>query len=202
MEVLGFFRRGGIRDAEALADFLDKQAALLAQNVVEDYTRTRAGTEAEPLFADAAFRAALERSRWEAYPIVLTMLTELAQGILCTQARDAQPELFRALEGIAIAAFDRHSAPAASTPGAWAAARADFLHWLGELTQRQPKQPASIVESSAPSLLAIMPVHDALHGESYYRLRDYLQTSLNRLHDQLVRQVRPRVLVAAMLGRR
>jgi hypothetical protein len=202
MDVLGIFRRGGIRETEALADFLDERATLLAQNTVDEYTKGRAGPIAATIFADAAFGAALERARREAYPIALTMLAQTVEGALRPHATDMPAEFLRALEGVVLSVFDRHPVPACLTPQAWLATRDDVLRWLDDLPRRRPKLPADITEPFAPLLLAIMPIHDMLRGENFPALQNYLRAALSGIHDEFVHQARPRALIAALLPRR
>ena len=199
VDVLGFFRRSGIRATEALADFLDEHATLLAQNCVDEYTKGRAGPVAATLFADAAFGAALERARREAYPIALTMLAQTVEGVLRPHAGDKPADVLRALEGVVLSVFDRHPVPAGLTPQAWLATRDDVLRWLDDLPRRRPKLPADITEPFAPLLLALMPIHDMLHGENFPALQNYLRDALSGLHDEFVREARPRALIAALL---
>jgi hypothetical protein len=88
------------------------------------------------------------------------------------------------------------------TAQAWIAARGDVLRSLADLPLHPPKPAADIVESYAPSILALMPVHDLLRGEDFAALRNDLRAMLMRLHDQFVRLARPAALVAALLRRR
>jgi hypothetical protein len=202
MDVLGIFRRGGIGTADALADYLDQQALLQAKAAVDEYTRARAGTAGEELFADAAFARALERAQWEAYPLVLTMLAEMVVGVLRPHAQADETEMLRALQGLVLAVFDRHGVPAALTPPAWATLRGEIFRWLGDLQERPPKQAADIAEPFAPSILAVMPIHDLLRAENFPALRNDLRVSVSRAHEDFARRARGRALVAALLGRR
>lgn len=60
MRFFGFFgRRRPIRDADALADFIDQQAAFLVQKGIYEYSRARAGHYAKVLFAEKEFQAAV-----------------------------------------------------------------------------------------------------------------------------------------------
>jgi hypothetical protein len=200
--VLGIFRRSGIRTTEALADFLDERATLLAQDSVDEYIKGRAGPIAATIFADVAFGAALERARREAYPIALTMLAQAVEGVLHPHAGDKAADVLRALEGVVLSVFDRHPVPAGLSPQAWLATRDDVLRWLDDLPRRRPKLAADITEPFAPLLLALMPIHDMLHGENFPALQNYLRDALSGIHDEFFREARPRALIAALLRRR
>ena len=60
-----------IRDAGALADFIDEHAAFVVQKGIYEYSRARAGHYAKVLFREQSFQEAVERSRWQAYPLGL-----------------------------------------------------------------------------------------------------------------------------------
>src|SRR5215218_348583 len=77
-----FRRRPPIRDARALADFIDRQAAFLVQKGIYEYSRARAGHYAKVLFKEKEFQQAVELARWRAYPLGLAMVAELVEGIL------------------------------------------------------------------------------------------------------------------------
>lgn len=202
MGVFDIFRRAGIRRTAALADFLDERAAFLAQNSVDEYIRGRAGPIAATLFADPAFGVALARAYREAYPIALTMLAELVWGVLRPHAPETEAKVLRVLENLVLTVFDRHPVPAGSTAQAWLATRDEAMRWLADLPHRAAKLPANITEPFAPSILAIMPIHDMLRGENFPGLQIYLRAALTELHDEFVRRARPRPLIAAILRRR
>ena len=72
MGVLDWFRRPPpIADREALADFIDSQAAFLVQKGIYEYSRARAGYYSKILFAEENFQQAVEHARWRAYPLGL-----------------------------------------------------------------------------------------------------------------------------------
>ncbi len=61
MGFFDFFRqRPPIRDAAALADFIDGNAAFLMQKGLYEYSRARAGHYAKVLFREPGFHAAVE----------------------------------------------------------------------------------------------------------------------------------------------
>src|SRR5262245_49889591 len=91
---LGFFRAPPpIRDAQALADFIDQHAAFLMQKGIYEYSRARAGHYAKVLFRESGFQAAVEQSRWRAYPLGLAMVAELVEGVLRPHGADRNIQL-------------------------------------------------------------------------------------------------------------
>ena len=83
-----FRRRPPIRDAQALAEFIDRQAAFLMQKGLYEYSRARAGPYAKVLFRESGFQTAVEESRWRAYPLGLAMVAEVVEGVLRPHAAD------------------------------------------------------------------------------------------------------------------
>src|SRR3954464_7114056 len=89
MGLLDMFRpRPPIRDVPGLAAFIDRNAAFLVQKGIYEYSRARAGHYAKVLFREPEFHAALELSRWRAFPLGLAMLAEIADAALQSLAGD------------------------------------------------------------------------------------------------------------------
>src|SRR5215211_2914218 len=78
-----FFRRKPpIRDITGLAEFIDQNAAFLMQKGIYEYSRARAGHYAKVLLREPEFQAAVEVSRWRAFPLGLAMVAEMVEGVL------------------------------------------------------------------------------------------------------------------------
>src|SRR5262245_62582577 len=93
-----FFRRKPpIRDAAAVAAFVDENAAFLMQKGIFEYSRARAGHYAKVLFSEPDFIRAIEESRWRAFPMGLAMMGELVEAALRPQAPD-DPQRHRQCE--------------------------------------------------------------------------------------------------------
>ncbi len=134
MGLLDIFRAPQpIRDPEALAEFIDRNAAFLAQKGIYEYSRARAGHYAKVLFAEPAFIAAIEQSRWTAYPLCLAMIVEVVEGVLRAQGDDRRRVLDTLIE-LSLSVFDRYPVPAALGDQAWSDARRELArrsrsHW-------------------------------------------------------------------------
>ena len=90
MGLFDFFRRRRpIRDARALADFIDENSAFLVQKAIYEYSRARAGHYSKVLFAEADFHKAVEQSRWRAYPLGLAMVAEVVDSVRKFRRRPA-----------------------------------------------------------------------------------------------------------------
>src|SRR5215216_4593043 len=81
-----FRPRPPVRDREALADFIDAQSAFIVQKGIYEYSRARAGHYAKVLFAEEGFARSVEHARWQAFPLGLSMVGEMIDGALASQA--------------------------------------------------------------------------------------------------------------------
>src|SRR6185503_6439900 len=114
MGLLNFFRRPPpICDVPALAEFIDGNAAFVAQKGIYEYSRARAGHYSKVLFREPQFQAAAEEARWRAYPLGLALVAELVEGILRPAALEDRQAQADALNALVISVFDRYPAPAA-----------------------------------------------------------------------------------------
>ena len=99
MGLLNFFRRPPpICDVPALAEFIDGNAAFVAQKGIYEYSRARAGHYSKVLLREPEFQAAAENSRWRAYPLGLAMVSELVEGVLRPYSDDRRPAQRRGAE--------------------------------------------------------------------------------------------------------
>ena len=185
MRLFDMFRRGGrIRDTASLGSFIDKQAAALAQRSVEDYARLRAGDQAEALFAEPAFRAAVERARAEAYPLALAMVGETVEGVLRPHAGEREHPMLYGLIRLILDIFDRKPMPQAI--GAWRATRQQLAQAINELARGPAITVEKIAESYSGLFLALMPIHAKLRGEDFPALRNQLGAMLRSARDQFI----------------
>jgi hypothetical protein len=198
---LGFFglfrRRPPIRDTQALADFMDQQAAFIAQKGIFEYSRARAGHYAKVLFAEQTFQAAIEQSRWRAYPIGLAMVAELVEGALQHHGADRRLQL-DALGVLVLSVFDRYAIPAALQEQDWADARADLARRLQLIGLHPPKRAIDISEPWAETYFSLMPIHEKLRGRDFPTVRNYLRVTLCNIHDELTKRMDAQAL-AGML---
>ena len=83
MGFLDFFHRPTtIQDATTLADFIDRNAAFLIQKGMYEYSRARAGHYAKVLMGEPEFLEAIDKSRWQGFPLGLAMVGEMVEGVL------------------------------------------------------------------------------------------------------------------------
>src|SRR6185436_3329699 len=156
MGLLDIFRRSPpIRDAQALADFIDRNAAFVVQKGIYEYSRARAGHYSKVLFREPGFQEAVEVSRWRAYPLGLAMVAELVEGVLRPYAADRHQQV-EALGALALSAFDRYPVPAALGEQSWEEARAELAGRLKQIGLHAPKPAMDIPEPYVQTYFDLM----------------------------------------------
>jgi hypothetical protein len=194
-----FRRRLPIRDARALADFIDRQAAFLVQKGIYEYSRARAGHYAKVLFAESGFQNVVERSRWRAYPLGLAMVAELVEGVLRPYGADRNVQL-DALSAVVLSVFDSYPVPVALGEQAWSEARAELARRLQLIGLHAPKRAFDICEPWAETYFNLMPIHEKLRGRDFPTTRNYLRVTLCNIHDEFTKGMDAASVAAALRG--
>ena len=197
MGLFDFFRRPPpIGDAVALADFIDENAAFLVQKGIYEYSRARAGPYSKMLLVEPAFIAAVNESRWKAYPLGLAMVAEAAEGALRPAAGDDRRPVVDALTAVVLGVFDRHPVPESIGPEPWAAARSELAHRLNLIGAHAPKAVKDVPEPMAQAYFDLMPIDERLRGRDFGTVRNYLRISLINIHTRLIQRLDPAAVVA------
>ena len=183
---LVFWRRPPIADLDALAVFIDEQAAFLVQKGLYEYSRARAGHYAKVLFKEEEFLAALEESRWRAYPLGLAMVGEIVEGVLRRHAGEDTGRHLHGMSGLVLSVFDRYPPPAALGEQAWREARGELKKRLQLLGLHPPKRAIDIPEPYARTYWDLMPIHKEMRSRDFATTHSYLKVVLCNIHDQLV----------------
>lgn len=200
MGLFDFFRREPrVSGREALVDFLDKQAAFLAQKGLFEYSRARAGPYGNVLFSEKGFLAEIEKSRWIAYPTTLAMVTEAVEGVLRPAAGDERQPLLHGMTAAALAAFDRYPVPAALDSGTWAGLRQTLEHDLALVGLHSVKRVMDVPGRYLDRYVEAMPIHEKLRANDVPTIHNYLRTNLCNVHDVFVRRADVPTLVAALV---
>ncbi|RDV03627.1 hypothetical protein [Undibacter mobilis] len=182
-----FRRRPAVRDRDELADFIDRNAAFLIQKAIYEYSRARAGHYSKVLFKEPSFHAAVEVSRWRAYPLGLLMVTEVVYAVLCREGAHPAQDEFDGLESLVLSVFDRYPVPQALGPAEWEALRADLAQRLKQIALHPPKRAMDIPEPYAKPYFDLMPIHEKLRGRDLETTRNYLMVTLCNIHDELTK---------------
>lgn len=192
-----FRRRQPIMSEEALADFIDSNAAFLVQKGLYEYSRARAGHYAKVLFAEEGFHAAIEQSRWRAFPLGLAMVTEMVEGVLRPYADDRRATLDR-LNAISLSVFDRYPVPAVLGGETWSELRADLARRLDLIGVHAVKPAKDIPTPFAENYFALMPIHEKLRASEFPTITNYLRVSMCNIHDEFTKRIDAPVLVSAL----
>jgi hypothetical protein len=166
-----------------LADFLDRQAALVAQKSVIGYCQVKTRLPLHELTCEKPFAAAFVSARAEAYAAVLADLVVVAEGLL----REAMaPEI---LAGALLALYEdllaRHPSPRGEE--GWGAERAALALRLAAAQAAPPRRVAEVAERSAEHIYATMPIHETLRepdGPAIKAGVQFLLVSLYREFDE------------------
>jgi hypothetical protein len=201
--ILGFLRRPpAIQDAAALADFIDRNSAFLAQKGIYEYARARAGHYSKVLFGEAGFQAAVEIARWRAYPLGLAMVGEMVEGVLRPHAGDERYPETEALAAVVLSVFDRYPVPAALGEETWRNLRDDLARRLQLVGLHPPKRVIDIPEPFAEPYFNLMPIHEKLRGRDFPTTKSYLKITLCNIHDELAKRMDARAMAGRLLERK
>jgi hypothetical protein len=198
--LLDYFRRPApIRDAAALCDFIDRQSAFLAQKGIYEFARARAGHYAKVLFGESGFKIAVEEARWRAFPLALTMVTELVEGVLSPKAGDRR-KLLDALQAMSLSIFDRYPLPQPMSEAEWSDHRSELVRRLEMIGMHPPKRAIDIAIPWAKAYFELMPIHEKLRGADFPTIRSYLRVTLCNIHDDLIKRMDAPVLLESLTG--
>jgi len=199
MDLGSFFRRRPpVRDVAGLARFIDENAAFVAQKGIYEYSRARAGHYAKVLFAEPEFLEAVERSRWQAYPLGLAMVAEVVDAVLSSPEAADRNQRLEALRSLVLSVFDRYPRPPALAMDAWHGARAELARRLQLIGLHPPKRAMDIPEPLAKAYFELMPIHQKLRGRDFPTLRNYLKVTLCNIHDELTKRMDASALADAL----
>lgn len=190
MALFGFFRRKPpIREIRDLAEFIDEQSAFLTQKGIHDYARARSGPYAKTLFNEPEFIDALEKSRWQAYPLGLAMIGELVEGVLRPHAGGDAGLVLDELTDVVLAVFDRYPIPAPIGREAWLDTRSELALKLDRVRMHPPKRAIDIPETYSKRYFGLMPFHKTMLTADEPTARGYLRINLANLHGELVKRM-------------
>lgn len=181
-----FRRRPPIRDLGALADFIDAQSAFITQKGIYEYSRARAGHYAKVLFAEEEFARSVERARWQAFPLGLSMVGEMIEGVLAAGAETERRRLLDRLTLLVLSVLDRYPVSPAIGEDAWQQARGELAHRLDLVGGHAPKRVMDIPDPVAQAYFSMMPIHEKLRGRDFATTHNYLSVCLCNIHDEFI----------------
>jgi hypothetical protein len=189
-------RRTPIHEPDALARFIDANASFLIQKGIYEYARARAGHYAKVLFSEQGFIIAVDRSRWQAYPLGLAMVGEMAEGVLRPYGNPAQ--MHKALSHLVLSVFDSYPVPAVLDEAVWRDARAQLALRLQHVALHPPKRAMDIPEPLAREYFRLMPIHEKLRGRDFVTTRNYLRVTMCNIHHELTKRIDAPALASAL----
>ena len=186
MRFLDWFRRSPpIADADALAEFIDSQAAFLMQKGIYEYSRARSGHYAKVMFGEQLFIDAFNLARWQAYPLGLAMVGELVEGVLRDLA-GANPRRSRA--GCARWSYRCSTAILFLRRSARRLGAKPAASWhCGCSTPAciRPSEPWTSPNRLAKAYFDLMPIHEKLRGRDFPTTHNYLKVTMCNIHAEL-----------------
>jgi hypothetical protein len=193
-------RKPAIQTPQALADFIDEHAAFLVQKGIYDYSRARSGHYSKVMLSDEGFQTALNRSRWLAFPLGLSMVGETVESVLAPQAAgDRRRELDPLIEMV-LSVYDRYPRPAELTDDEWAAGRADLALHLERLSTHPPKRIIDIPVPFADRYFALMPFDKQFLTPDAPTARSFMQLHLVKVQDELINRMDAAEMVKQLSG--
>ena len=169
----------------------------LIQKGIFDYTRAISGPSFSMLIEETAFSAAVDEARWKNYPLVLSMVTEMVDGVLRPSRRQGGGARKRPGPDHA---GDLRPVSGAGRIGteAWSAARVDLETRIIHITLHATKHVKDIPLSLAEAEFNEMPIHERLRGNHIEWVRNSLRSNLIRMHEEFTERADCVALVAAL----
>jgi hypothetical protein len=183
---MGFFdifrRAPAIREAGALADFIDENAAFLIQKGMYEYSRARAGHYAKVLLQEPEFLAAIET-------LGLALVGEMVEGVLHDAISEDRRAGLDRLIALVLSVFDRYPVPPSIGTVAWEEARSTLRRRLDQVGLHAPKFVKDIPGPLADTYFDLMPIHEKLRAADRLAITSYLRISLINIHDALIKRI-------------
>jgi len=194
-----FFRRAApIRTVAELADFIDRNAAFVAQKGIYDYARARAGHYTKVLFTEPEFQAACNVSRWQTFPLGLAMVGEIVEGLLRPAWPGDRQSLNDAVCELTLSVFDRYPAPGELGHEHWARMRDELARHLKHVALHPTKLAIDVPEPFWQRYFDLMPIHEKLRTRDELTTRGYLRSTLCNIHEELTKRMDAPALVGAL----
>lgn len=193
MALFGFFRRTPpIRDLKEFADFIDEQSAFLVQKGIYEYARARSGPYAKVMLTEPDFAAAVNHSRWRAYPLGLAMVGEMVEGLLRPHTddnRDQRRAILDEFIDLVLSVFDRYPVPEGINKDSWLDARSELALKLDQISMHPPKRVIDIPEPYAKRYFDMMPIHESLRSPDEGTSLSFLKLNLVNIHEELSKRL-------------
>lgn len=178
-----------VADEAALRRFLAAESAFLAQKTTVEYCRARSGLLWQKLFAEQAFRAALDVCRWGAMAAVLADQVATLEGFLRPRAQGRETALAAALASI----YDDILRGYAEVPPEQRVGWEDLMHDMAPRLARAqlapPHGPEEIGKTSGARVHDLLPIHKTLRGHDREMMVNALRFGMVGFHAKLAERI-------------
>jgi hypothetical protein len=189
-DVTDRLRKPKIATPDSLAEFMAEQSAFVAQKCTIDYCQARSGLLWPQLEKEQVFRDALDHARWEAYPIVLSDVGIMIEGLVRPALKPAALLPFASwLTQTYADCLNRYGPPRHRDPGAtWDGDVERFRHRLGQAQMAAPRPVHEVGGESGRELHRLMPMHPSLTKLDAPMIANNVKLRLARAYEDLERQ--------------
>ena len=192
-------RREPIATRDGFDDFLDANGAFLVQRCLYEYARGAAAYNWQPLMGEPIFQAAMERSRWLAYPLGVAAVAEVAEGVLRPAAGARAPALAEAVERASSRVLGRQEPPVAVDTEEWRVAREDAEHRVARAKLAAPREVRIVAGGIAREVFNLIPIVEQFRGRDPYMAKNNLAVALIAIHTEFVERADGAALVGALV---
>jgi hypothetical protein len=190
--------RQPVATRESFDDFLDANGAYLVQRCLYEYARGAAAYQWQPLMEEPIFRAAMERSRWLAYPLGVAAVAEVMEGVIRPAAGARTGALLEGIERACGRVLGRHTPPDAVDPAAWQEACSDAARRVARAQLAAPRAVRDVAGSIAREVFALIPIVEQFRGKDPYLAKNNLAVALIAIHTEFVERADVAALAAAL----
>jgi hypothetical protein len=189
-KIAGRLRKPKIATPESLAAYMAARSAFVAQKCTVDYCQARSGLLWPQLEKEQVFRDALDRARWEAYPIVLSDVGIMIEGLMRPALKPAALLPFASwLTQTYADCLNRYGPPRHREPGGtWDGDVERFRHRLGQSQMAPPRPVHEVGGESGRALHRLMPIHPSLTKLDAPMIANNVKLRLARVYEDLERQ--------------
>ena len=194
---ISHFFPSSIADRDALAAFVAREAAYLAQRSTYEFTRNALAWHGQAAFGDAAFNDAFRICRWEAFAATLSAFCALAFAHLAPAAGGRRAGLEAAIVALYAEILAGHEAP--RHRDGWSEAVAGLAESLRRIMPGTVPTAAEMIRDAAALIHAKMPVQAGNDREELEVIANALRFGTIGYADRLVRRLRPPETIASLL---
>ena len=195
-----FRRRPAIASIVELEDFLDSRAAFIVQKSVFEYSRARAGLLSAKLFKEAAFKAALDQSRWRNYPLCLQNVALMVEHTLRAHAGEEAPAMRQGLIAAVANVTGRYPVPPGFDAQFWVEARQAIGRRIDQAGLAAPHPIKDIPKENVKAFFAALPFHKEVRRHDFELITNNLRVNLCRAYEDFLAAADLPALAGALIA--